>query len=67
MKESIGKKNHVANNQLINMINMRKNPICENEVNLLGAMETPARNEVKPAMKTADPTRVRLFFIRRNR
>ena len=65
--ESNGKKNHVANNQLTNMINMRKNPICEKDVNLLGAMDTPARNDVKPAIKTAEPTRIRLFLIRRKR
>ena len=61
------RKNQVANNQLINMINIRKKPICEKEVNLLGAIDTPARNEVKPAINTAEPTRVKLFFIRRKR
>lgn len=65
--ESKGRKNQVANSQLVNMINIRKKPICEKDVNLLGAIETPARKDVKPAMKTADPTRTRLFFIRRNR
>ena len=49
------------------MINIKKNPICENEVNLLGAIETPARNDVKPAINTADPTRTRLFLILRER
>ncbi len=67
INESNGKKNHVANNQLMHIINIRKNPICENDVNLLGAIDTPARNEVKPAINTAEPTRVRLFFIRRKR
>ena len=64
INESNGRKNHVAYNQLVNIINIRKNPICENDVNWLGAIDTPARNDVKPAINTAEPTRRRLFLIR---